>query len=215
MNRIESSTLQDVAFFVALFATALALGGALAHALELPNKIGMSREHYFIVQRAYDGWNQLAYLLAVELAGMLAVIWLYRAEPRVLWPAIAALTSLVAAQAVFWIWTFPANQATSNWTSQPENWETLRRNWEYSHLAGAVFQVLAMVALVIAVLRRDHGAIVCDDPPRGPVTQAPPSPVPLMGWSGRAPASPAIEAGQGHQRQGAPPWLRSPLLRLP
>jgi hypothetical protein len=40
--------LQDVAFFVALLATALALGGALAHALELPNKIEMVREHYFI-----------------------------------------------------------------------------------------------------------------------------------------------------------------------
>jgi hypothetical protein len=26
---------------------------------------------------------------------------------------------------------------------------------------------------------------------------------PLMGWSGRAPAPPAIEAGKGRQRQGA------------
>jgi hypothetical protein len=71
MNRSQSSTLQDVAFFVALLATALALGGALAHALELPNKIGMVREHYFIVQRAYDGWNRLANLLAVQLFGSL------------------------------------------------------------------------------------------------------------------------------------------------
>jgi hypothetical protein len=55
---------------------------------------------------------------------------------------------------VFWIWTYPANQATGNWTVQPENWEILRRNWEYSHFAGAVFQVLAMAALIIAVLRR-------------------------------------------------------------
>jgi hypothetical protein len=31
-----------------------ALGAALAHALELPNKIGLSREHYFIMQRAYS-----------------------------------------------------------------------------------------------------------------------------------------------------------------
>jgi hypothetical protein len=77
----------------------------------------------------------------------------------VFWPSVAALTSLVAAQAVFWIWTFPANQATSNWTTQPVNWETLRRNWEYSHLAGAVFQALAMAALIIAVLRRDRGVV--------------------------------------------------------
>jgi hypothetical protein len=154
MNRSQSSTLQDVTFFVALLATALALGGALAHALELPNKIGMSREHYFIVQRAYDGWNRLAYLLAVQLFGIIAVIGLYRAEPRVWWPATAALAALVAAQAIFWIWTFPANQATNNWTSQPQNWEILRRNWEYSHLAGAAFQILAMTSLILAVLRR-------------------------------------------------------------
>lgn len=68
--------LHEVAFFIALLATALALGGAMAHALELPNKIGVSREHYFIMQRAYDGWFRLAYLLVAQLAGILAVIFI-------------------------------------------------------------------------------------------------------------------------------------------
>lgn len=154
MNRAGNSTTNDIAFFVALLATALAMGAALAHALELPNKIDMLRDHYFVVQRAYDGWNRLAYLLAVELVGMLAVIWLYRSESRVLAPALAALACLVIAQAIFWIWTFPANQATANWTMQPDDWERLRREWEYSHLAGAVFQTLAMASLILAVLRR-------------------------------------------------------------
>jgi hypothetical protein len=54
MGRSNTTSAQNIAFFIALLATALALGGALAHALELPNKISMSREHYFIVQRAYD-----------------------------------------------------------------------------------------------------------------------------------------------------------------
>lgn len=148
------SLAQSIAFFVALMATALALGGALAHAFELPNKIGLSREHYFIVQRVYDGWNRLAYLLVVQFAAIGAVIWLYRSEPRVMWPVTVALACLVAAQAVFWIWTFPANQATQNWTTQPDDWATLRRQWEYSHLAGALFQLLAMGALIVAVLRR-------------------------------------------------------------
>jgi hypothetical protein len=91
MDRSQCSALQDAAFFVALLATALALGGALAHALELPNKIGMVAST----------------TLAVQLFGILAVIWLYHAEPRVWWPATAALASLVAAQAVFRNWTFP------------------------------------------------------------------------------------------------------------
>ena len=91
MERTGVSLAQDAAFFVALLATALALGGALAHVLELPNKIGMSREDYFIVQRVYLGWNCLAYLLLIELGGMLAVIFLYRAQPSVLWSALVAL----------------------------------------------------------------------------------------------------------------------------
>jgi hypothetical protein len=145
---------RDAAFFIALLATSLALGAALAHALELPNKISMPREQYFIVQGAYQGWDRLAYLLAVQLLGIVAVAILYRAEWHVLQPTLFALGGLVAAQAVFWVWTFPANQATSFWTVQPDDWASWRRQWEYSHLAGAAFQLLAMVGLIVAVLRR-------------------------------------------------------------
>jgi hypothetical protein len=150
---------RDIAFFVALMATALAMGGALAHALELPNKIGMTRADYFVAQRLYAGWNRLAYLLLVQLAGIIAVIVFCHRGSRVRTPAVVALAALIAAQAVFWIWTFPANVATQQWTAQPENWEALRRQWEYSHLAGAAFQVTAMAALVVAVLRRRAGVV--------------------------------------------------------
>jgi hypothetical protein len=105
---------RNAAFLVAIIATALALGGALAHAYELPNKIDLSREDYFIAQRIYDGWNQLAYVLAVQLIGILCLIVSYRYQPSVLWPAGVALCGLIAAQVVFWTWTFPANQATRN-----------------------------------------------------------------------------------------------------
>jgi hypothetical protein len=155
MDAGSRSFARDVAFFVALLATSLALGGALAHAFALPNKIGMTREAYFTAQAIYAGWNRLAYLLAIELAGILAVMLLYRAEPRVFRPTGVALAGLVGAQIVFWVWTFPANQATDNWTQQPANWETLRVQWEYSHLAGAAFQTIAMAALIVAVLRRN------------------------------------------------------------
>lgn len=145
---------RDVAFFVAVVGTALALGGALAHAYELPNKIDLSRDEYFIVQRAYDGWNQLAYVLAIQLAGIVAVTILHRDQPRVVWLGAIALGGWIGAQAIFWVWTFPANQRTENWTARPEDWESLRLQWEYSHLAGAALQLLAMMALVVAMLRR-------------------------------------------------------------
>lgn len=141
-------------FFIALLASALALGAALAHALELPNKMALSQHDYFTVQKIYSGWDRLGFLLVVQLIAICAVIIVHRQERRVLGASLAALAGLITAQAIFWWFTFPANQATQNWTMQPENWEQLRDQWEYSHLAGALFQTLTLSALIIAVLGR-------------------------------------------------------------
>jgi hypothetical protein len=155
----DNMSANDIVFFVALMATAVALGGALAHAFELPNKIDLPGNEYFIVQKAYQGWNQLVYVLLVELLSIVALAVLYRREPFVRWSAILALTCLVCAQVLFWLYTYPANVATQNWTMMPENWAVLRHQWEYSHLAGAVFQLGAMAALIVAALGRrpNHG----------------------------------------------------------
>lgn len=150
----RTSAFHGVVYFIALLSTAIALGAALAHPLELPNKIGLPREEYFVVQAIYRGWSQLGYLLAIELVSMLAIIVMSRKQPRVFWFAVLAVLCLAASQVIFWTYTYPANVATDNWTTIPENWEALRRQWEYSHAAGAVFQLLAMIALVVAVLAR-------------------------------------------------------------
>ena len=73
------------------------------------------------------------------------------------WPGVVALLCLAGSKAVFWIYTYPANVATSNWTAIPEDWELLRRTWEYSHAAGAALLVLAMRALIAAALARVRG----------------------------------------------------------
>ncbi|WP_064710734.1 hypothetical protein [Rhizobium bangladeshense] len=139
-------------FFIALLATALALGGAMAHLLELPNKISLARNDYFVVQKAYRGWNRLAFFLLIQLIAIVSVAIMSRYEPSVFWPAVVSALCLLGAQAVFWVYTYPANVATKNWTGIPDDWETLRTNWEYSHAAGAVCQVLAMSSLIIAAL---------------------------------------------------------------
>lgn len=144
----------EIWLFVALMSTALALGGALAHAFELPNKIGLPRDRYFVVQSIYSGWNRLAYVLAAQLVSIVAVIVLSRTDRLARILTGAALLCLVAAQIVFWTFTYPANVATTNWTTIPENWEALRDQWEYSHAAGAALQLLAMAALAVAALLR-------------------------------------------------------------
>jgi hypothetical protein len=73
---------QSIALFVAMVATGLALGGSLSHLYELPKKIDISREHYPIVQRNYDGWWQLAYVVAAQLVGILPTLLLPTLGPE-------------------------------------------------------------------------------------------------------------------------------------
>jgi len=154
LPNVRSSSAGNFAFFVALLASALLLGPALAHAFELPNKIGLSREEYFIVQKAYRGWSLLAWLLAVQVLALLAAAISARPERRVLVLTLLALACVLAAQGVFWTFTYPANVATANWTVSPDNWVELRRRWEFSHAAGAALQLLGLSLLFIAVLNR-------------------------------------------------------------
>lgn len=148
---------RDVIFFVALLSTALAMGAALAHALELPNKIGLPEQPYFAVQQIYRGWELLAALLLIELASMGALAASTRKTARAFRLVVGAIASLVAAQCIFWAFTFPANQATANWTKVPAGWQALRLQWEYSHAVGAAFQILAMSLLIGAALARERG----------------------------------------------------------
>jgi len=71
----------------------------------------------------------------------------------------ARVILLIAANlAIFFVWTFPTNQATNNWTVVPNNWNKLRLQWEYSHAANAVVTFAALVCVVIAVLRQPSQA---------------------------------------------------------
>jgi hypothetical protein len=154
VNSSSSESARNVALFLALLATALALGPALAHVLSLINKMDLPRDEYFIAQKAYAGWARLGYLLGIQLIAIAAVAILSRRDLPALTASLLALTAFLAAQVVFWIFTYPANVATMNWTLPPDDWEALRRQWEYSHLAGAALQLLALCALLFAALWR-------------------------------------------------------------
>jgi len=138
--------------FVAIVLTALALIPPGAHLLELANKINLDREHYLTVQQIYRGWALLgAVLIASALAnGVLAVATRRQTAPMIL----AAITGLLmcVTLGVFFIWTYPVNQATDDWTVAPENWQMLRVQWEYSHAANAVVTFLALCSAVASGL---------------------------------------------------------------
>jgi hypothetical protein len=137
--------------FLAIVLTALALGPGMAHVMELPNKLPMSREAYLTVQRVYRGWNRLAFVVIGALvATLLLTIF---AEGDAFVPALIAFLAIVATQIVFWTLTFPVNRATRNWTSVPDDWQRLRDRWELSHAVSAVLNFIAVVCVTIAALR--------------------------------------------------------------
>jgi hypothetical protein len=153
-NLTEPGRAFSVALLVALLASITMLGPALAHAFEFANKIDLPRDQYFVVQQIYRGWDRFAAVLVLQVIALLSAAFLARHNQRVLRPILLAILLIAATQALFWTYTFPANQATSNWAVQPDNWETLRLHWEYSHLASSGLQFIAVTCLIVAALRR-------------------------------------------------------------
>ena len=144
-----------VRFLSALFC-ALSLGPALAHLLELPNKMGLSREEYLVVQQIYRGWALLGVVVLGALLATLAHAILARQRLGESGPALTAFLCIAGTQAIFWTFTFPMNQQTANWTLLPDHWTTMRAQWEYSHAASAVLNLIAMIAVIVALLRKKN-----------------------------------------------------------
>jgi hypothetical protein len=141
-----------IAYFLSLLLVALALAPAMAHLLALPNKIGLSREAYFTAQQIYRGWALLGIVVfGALLSTAVLTMMLYGRVPEFAL-SLVGLLCIAAAIAVFFIFTFPANQVTNNWTSAPDNWLELRRQWEYSHALGAALYLIALITLILSAL---------------------------------------------------------------
>jgi len=128
----------------------------MAHLFELPNKINLSREDYLKVQQIYRGWALLGFVVVGALLSTLALTITVRHERTAFILALIAFLCIAGTQVIFWIYTYPANQATNNWTMLPENWAELRRRWEYSHATSAVLNLVALVMLILSFLARDE-----------------------------------------------------------
>lgn len=124
----------------------------MAHLLELPNKIGLSREDYLIVQQIYRGWALLGVVVLAAAASTLMLTIMLRNRSERSTFALTAFLCIVATQIVFWTFTYPANTATQNWTVLPDNWSELRNQWEYSHATGTGLNLAAFIALILSDL---------------------------------------------------------------
>lgn len=138
--------------FLAVLLTAIVLGAGLAHLFEFPNKMDLSRDDYLIVQQIYRGWALLGIALIGALIVTLVLAIAVRKKPTIFALTVTALLCLAASLAIFFTFTYPANQQTANWTFLPADWEELRDRWEYSHAVNAVLYLVALSALVWSLI---------------------------------------------------------------
>jgi hypothetical protein len=142
--------------FVAIILTALALVPGGAHLFELPHKISLPEEQYFVVQSIYRGWALFGTVIIAAIAANLVLAFMFFRRRRPFWPSLAAGLILAGALIVFFGWTYPANQVSDNWTVIPSDWEALRQQWEWSHAANAILTFIALCCATLSgVLTRD------------------------------------------------------------
>lgn len=154
---------------VILVAIAMAL--ALAHALELPGKMRLSKEQYLAIQPIY--YPGFTFGGIAEPAGLLMVLLLAVFTPfgtAQFWLTAGAFIALLAMHAAYWLLTHPVNNfwlkdfklkriGSSFFAFKPLNrvddstpdWSHLRDRWEFSHVVRAGLGLLSLVLLVSAV----------------------------------------------------------------
>jgi hypothetical protein len=137
---------------IALLLSAVALMPAGAHFFELPNKIGLDRDDYLVVQSIYNGWALFGVVLIANLVVLAALALVARRQAKPFALVLVSFACQTATLALFFAVVFPANQATANWTAIPADWETLRLNWEYGHAVNALIAFGGFCALVVSVL---------------------------------------------------------------
>ena len=158
------------ALTIVLVSVGMAL--SLAHVLEFPGKRRLGRDTYFAVQTIYYPGFTIGGAFG-EFGAIIATLVLLAATPfaaRAFWPTLVAAVSLLTMHATYWVWTHPVNKIwmrdrevegvgarffAAGWGGLAgQDWTQLRDRWEYSHVARAVFAMVALIALLVAALAR-------------------------------------------------------------
>lgn len=166
---------------VAVFLASIAMSLALAHALELPGKLRLSKENYIATQTIYyPGFTIGGIAEGLSMVAALILIVLTPTHTQAFWWTLAGLIGLVAMHVVYWTRTHPVNKF---WTkdlnlkgvsggffdvgrrmesaegagNSDENWVSFRNRWEYSHVFRAALSATALLSLIVAVAVRGNG----------------------------------------------------------
>jgi len=138
--------------FIAMVLTVLTLVPLGAHFFALPNKIHLAQTDYFIVQNIYRGWALFGLVMIGAVLANLALAVLMRRDGVAFVLVVLNLLCLIVTLLVFFAFTYPANEATNNWTVIPADWQSLRWQWEASHAVNAVLAFGGFCALTWSLL---------------------------------------------------------------
>jgi hypothetical protein len=165
----------DVLQVLTVLLVVLAMVPALAHALELPGKMRLTKDAYFATQPIYyPGFTIAGSSEPLGINSMIILLVLTPLRSTDFWLTLMALLGLIGMQAVYWLLTHPVNkfwlqgEKLSGFSSgffsfasasgpgrqsatHPVDWTDLRDRWEYSHVARAGLSAVSLVALVIAI----------------------------------------------------------------
>lgn len=146
---------------------AVTMGLSLAHALEFPGKLRLSKEQYLIVQSIYyPGFTLGGIAEFAVIVATLVLLALTPPDTRQFWLIAGALLALVAVQAIFWLMTQPLNKYWLRETKisqpakrffelgqggMPQNWLVARDEWERSHILRAIAAMFGLILLTVAV----------------------------------------------------------------
>jgi hypothetical protein len=157
---------------LAVLTVVMATVPALAHALELPGKMRLTKDQYYAVQRIYyPGFTFAGIAEPVGIIAIAALLFVMPGRTADFWLTLVALFGLIGMHGMYWIFTHPVNKF---WVEGQElnrvgagffsfgskskgrevrsvGWTELRDRWEYSHVIRAALSTVSLVALVIAV----------------------------------------------------------------
>lgn len=138
--------------FLSLLFTGLILAPGMAHLLEMPHKMELSIDDYKVVQTIYRGWSLLGIIQSGAVISTLILLFYVRQSTTVFRLTLIAFLCLALTLVIFFIYTYPVNAVTHNWTKLPQNWMDLRLQWEYAHATSAVLELVAFILLIIIAL---------------------------------------------------------------
>ena len=142
--------------FLTIIFTALSLGPALGHLLELPAKMAYEGALWLTVSQtlyATFGTVGAAFEVGAVVACVILAILVRQRRPAFGWTMFGAIC-VVVSHAAFWVSLAPVNATIAALTidTLPVGWVGLRTQWEYTHAARAALQLMALGALVVSVL---------------------------------------------------------------